>query len=363
MAISSSSSPQVPLEGSPNRPIVWWASIGAVFFALQVYVMSAWLMSDLFTPTLVGDSPVPDFVFYWARLWEAVAVITGIGAIAFIIKNYIKEARLSSLAVFIAAWGMTVWQDPFINYLRPMFSYSSAFINYGSWAPFIPGWISPNGSAMPEPLLMLVGMYTVFCVAMCLAICWAMRKAKSLWPQIGTFQLIAVGLLAGVIFDLILEFFWLRMQLYSYLGVIREASLFPNQIWQMPLYNHLIWGMLGLGVPAALYYFRDDKGHMIAERGAETLTSKSSNAVLRIFAVGGFINVIFLVYSVIIALSVLWIDPYPETLPSWLINGLCGPNSAYVEVSCPSQTVPIPLPDSGPMAPATGPDGSGYLYQ
>jgi hypothetical protein len=59
----------------------------------------------------------------------------------------------------------------------------------------------------------------------------------------------------------------------------------------------------------------------------------------------------------------LWIDPYPETLPSWLINGLCGPNSAYVEVSCPSQTVPIPLPDSGPMAPATGPDGSGYLYQ
>jgi hypothetical protein len=36
MAISSSSSLEVPLEGSPNRPIVWWASIGAVFFALQV---------------------------------------------------------------------------------------------------------------------------------------------------------------------------------------------------------------------------------------------------------------------------------------------------------------------------------------
>ena len=364
MATSSVTSPPiVPIEGTPSRPVVWWACIGVLFFALQLYVWIAWVTSDLFTPTLVGDSAVPTFVVGFARFWELVAVLLGLGALGLIIKSYVKDARLSALAVFIAAWGTTIWQDPFINFLRPMFSYSSVFFNYGSWAPFIPGWISPNASAMPEPLFMLVGMYTVFCVFFSLCVCWTMRWAKNRWPTIGVLQLILVGCLAGVIYDLILEFFWLRMQLYSYIGAIHEATLFADNIWQMPLYNHLVWGFLGIGVAGSLFYFRDDKGHMFAERGAETFTSKTGNAFMRIFAVGGFINVSFLTYSVIIAISVLWNDPYPETSPSWLINGLCGPNSAYVEVPCPTHETPIPMPHSGPALPATGPDGSGYPFQ
>jgi len=53
----------------------------------------------------------------------------------------------------------------------------------------------------------------------------------------------------------------------------------------------------------------------------------------------------------IIVLSTLYIDPFPETTPTWLRNEMCGKGTDY---ECPARDVHVPLPGSGPLPPYTG---------
>lgn len=338
------------ITGTRTRPIYWWAAIGFGFVLLDIYVLGAWVLSDKFTPTPIGDTPVPGWVLMWTRLWEAVSVALGVGCVVYIIRSYIRNNRMPALAVFLLAWQAAVWQDPIINFVRPMFTYSSVFFNMGSWSDFIPGWISPNGSKMPEPLFFQAGMYMVG-IAMSAVLCsYVMRQAKRRWPTIGVVQLVLIACATGIAWDMFVEFFWVRMQLYSYLGTIEEGTLFYGNIWQFPLYNFCVWGSV-LGITGSLYYFRDDKGNMLVERGAEKIRGKASNAWLRVLAVTGFINLIMLAYSVILMFTTLYIDPWPKNTPSWMRNEMCG---AGTQFECPAKDVPIPLPDSGPMPPFKG---------
>lgn len=49
----------VEVQGRKVRPIKGWAAIGAFFVALQLYVYAAWITSDHFKQTPVGDTPPP----------------------------------------------------------------------------------------------------------------------------------------------------------------------------------------------------------------------------------------------------------------------------------------------------------------
>ncbi|HKY92163.1 MAG TPA: spirocyclase AveC family protein [Nevskiaceae bacterium] len=338
------------ITGSRVRPIMWWAFIGGLFVALDVYVFGAWILSDEFRPQPPGDTPVPGFVMFWVRFWEFVSIALGVGCLVYLVRCTFRKEAFPTLAIFMIAWQLSLWQDPIINFIRPMFTYSSAFYNMGSWSSFVPGWISPNGSRMPEPIFFQVGMY-MFGITMGCMLCFAaMRAAKRRWPSLNAVQLVGIACLTGISFDMFLEFFWLRMQLYSYLGTIHAATAYDGELWQFPFYNFMIWGCV-LGICGSLYYFKDDKGRMLVERGVETIRSRRGQTVARVLATTAFINLIYLTYSVIMILSTLYIDPWASGLPSWMRNDMCGAGTQY---ECPGPDVAIPLPESGPLPPFTG---------
>ncbi len=344
------STESVPLTGAPARPILWWAGVGLFFVVLEIYIFGSWILSDKFTPTDPGPSPLPGYTAFFITFFEVLGIVGGIGVLIWFARIVRRHPSLPASVILILGWLTAFWQDPLVNYFRPVFTYNSHFYNYGSWSEFIPGWISPNGSKMPEPLLFDFGVYLFIIPFGCFLCAYVLRKAKRRWPHLNTLQLILVGFVAMFFYDLILEAIWVRSGVYAYPGVIWSLSLWGGEHYQFPIYESVFWGA-ALTAGGSLYYFRDDKGHMLAERGIERLKSVRGQTLLRILAVGGFINLIYLTYSIFYLLTTFQIDPWPSHYPSYLRNQLCGQGTDY---ECPGPDVHIPIRGAGPLPPFTG---------
>jgi hypothetical protein len=90
-----------------------------------------------------------------------------------------------------------------------------------------------------------------------------------------------------------------------------------------------------------LRYFRDDRGRSVVERGVDAMVASTRKKnLLRVLAVTGFINVVFVTfYNLPIQFFNLHVDTMP-THPTYLRSGLCGEGTPY---SCPGPEVPIYL--------------------
>jgi hypothetical protein len=335
--------------GAQSNAITWWAAIGACFALLQIYIFGSWINSPHFTPTPTGNSPLawyPQHLILVIQFGAPVLVVSGL--LWFIYTTH-REGRVPTLALIVLGWASAYWQDPLINYVRPAFSYNSHFINFGSWCELVPGWITPNGSKMPEPLLFGLGAYA-FVVPLTALICaFAMRTAKQWRPATTSFQLILVAFITMFFCDLVAEFFLVATHMYVYMGSIHELSLFPGTLHQFPLYESVLGGAT-VAATGSLFYFRDDKGNTLVERGAQNLTIKRGMTALRALAIIGFVNVVVLTYTILYIFLNLQMDAWPQDIPSYLRNGICGEGTS---IACPAPGVPIHTIDSARMQTTT----------
>jgi len=75
---------------------------------------------------------------------------------------------------------------PLCTYFQPFVTYNSVFLNAGSWTSSIPGWLSPNGHMLPEPLLWTgVGLRQSGSSAFASWAALTMRKTQERWPTAG----------------------------------------------------------------------------------------------------------------------------------------------------------------------------------
>jgi hypothetical protein len=153
----------------------------------------------------------------------------GLGAIVLIYflldKPWRRDGRPSFDGLFLLAIVLTFWQDPLFSYLKSVLTYNSSLVNLGSWAPYIPGWQSPNGQRIPEPLVWALSAYIIVFCGGSIVINAVMRKAQNRW-HLGTARLIAATLAALVIVDLCMESLWIRTGMYSYPGATKGWTLF-----------------------------------------------------------------------------------------------------------------------------------------
>jgi hypothetical protein len=221
--------------------------------------------------------------------------------------------------------------------------YNTGFIQFGSWANFLPGWVVPNGQLFSEPIYWEWALYIVFCLPP-MALCnLLMKKAKERRPEIGVFGLIMVAFTAICIVDVTLEVPFLLQGLYAFPGSIRWLTLFHGHYYQFPVYEALLTGVF-VGGWAAVRYFTDDKGRCVAERGLDRINgSPRKKGAIRVLAVCGLFNVVFFLgYNLPMGLiHGLYGDTWPKDIAtrSYFTNGLCGPGTDY---ACPSVANPIP---------------------
>lgn len=325
-------------SSSTTRPVYWWATVGALCLLFQFYVLGAWIMSDKFVPSDPGPDQMNGFGVIMEWFICGAWVVMGIGGLAWILRTLLRGERLKVPQVMMLALWTCNWQDPLINAWRPTFLYNMHYWNRGSWSELVPGWLSPNGSKMPEPLLWNVGCYITMVGVGAFVAQWAMRKVQRRWPGLSAMQLIGVGFLAFAVMDTLQEFAMVQGEVFAYGGVIRRFALFAGTRYQFPVFEGFLWS-IGTTACAALMFFRDRNGRMLVERGIDDLRlSTGKENVLRVLAVAGFANPALFLYIVIQLFASLYIDAVPADLPSYFINGICGAGTHY---PCPAPDVPI----------------------
>ncbi|KUI36207.1 spirocyclase AveC family protein [Mycobacterium sp. GA-2829] len=328
----------------PPRPIVWLAVLGGLFLLLEAWVLTRWITSAEFRPAAVGPDPVPTHTLIAIRVMEIGGVILAIVMIIIAWRSSRREGRLSLEAILMIAFATLWWQDPGISWGRPGFFYNAHFVNMSSWTGFLPGAINPTASRLPEPLLCMGSAYIYGILLAGLFVATVMRRTKRRFPDMPVAGLVATGVGAAMVLDLIVEVIFIRFGLYAYPTTIHSWSLFAGTRWQFPIYESLLWGPVWAAA-GMLLYFRDDKGHTFIERGVDRIQSVTWQPVIRILAVVAFMNIVYAVYNVAMIWTTFQAGPMPSDIPSYFVAEQCGAGTDY---ACPSPDVPIPLPGSGP---------------
>lgn len=332
-------------QGVIRTGLKLWMLNGAFWFLLSLYVWPAWILGPDFKENAIGRELAPDGYVLWIRFVEVASILLALWQIwYFILRPRWRTGRLSFDGLFFLACWTLYLQEPWLNYNTHQFLYTTVSYNVGSWVNYVPGWNSPNGELIP------VGSVIWFTAYLTLVGLWAFAGAKFMqWfkarrPNTTPLQLIFATFLFFIPLDFALENIILRTQLFNYASTVPELTLWAGQIHQFPLYEILSW-CATLTSLSAIYYFRNDKGEMFAERGLSAIRfPKQSLKTFTRFVVimGAAHTLMFVTYNVP---YFYWstkggsFPPYAE----YRIGGLCGPETNY---DCPGLDIPLPKKQS-----------------
>ncbi|WP_182915931.1 spirocyclase AveC family protein [Massilia cavernae] len=307
-----------------------WAIIGVVFLVYFFYVMGSWITSSDFARTMPA-SPVPDEIKFKMNLLQVVTCfITVLTIYYFVIKPKLRTGRFSFLALFMFAHITTLVHDPLGNYSAVHVAYNAYPMNMGSWANFIPGFLTPNQNLMPESFFMMMPPYIWYNCMLSAGFAWVWRKLAERFPQGGTLIVIAAVFIVMMVADLVAEFGFIRSHGYSYIGGIQSVSLWSGTMFQFPLYIPVLTAMLTMGFTTLLYY-RDDKGESWADRGIGKLKlSDSGKTFVRFLSLTGAMHMINLVtFWMPLQFFTMNGDTAPATTPNYIINNICGEGTPH----------------------------------
>jgi hypothetical protein len=333
--------PAVSTVQEPRSPVIWlWAAAGAASTAVILRGFAAWILSPDFKTSPQGTDPISDTKLLALHLFEAGVFCAGLVMVwKFLVRALVRERRFTFDGMMIVAVLLMYFYDPLDNYFNYTFSYNAHFLNFASWARYVPGLQAPNQNLFPEPFLVMGGFYAIFMFGSAVFGCWYMRRVKARRPGLSNLGLFA-HLFAMVAFlDVVVENVFMRTQFAAYPGTVHSLTLFAGKYYQFPLYEPFIIALFASGM-TALRWFRDDRGRSVAERGEETLrVPPKARTAVRFLAVTGFIHVWFIgAYFVPYNFFALKADTFPP-MPSFLRAGICGQGTGY---ACPSGSVPIP---------------------
>lgn len=317
-----------------------WIVLGALWFALCVYAWGAWVLGPHFVPNTIGRDLAPQWYVNLVRGVEIFAVLVTILILyKYVVKPKLVAGKISFDGLFFLACWLLFIQEPWINWTSLQFLYSTVFINFGSWCGYIPGWSSPNPEVMPVALVAWGSAY-LWLVAFP---AWAGSKfmgwLKNRYRDMSAPVLVAAVYGAFVVFDLLLESFILRTQLFNYGSTVPELTLWAGQKHQFPVYESLSWCATYTGL-ACLHYFRDDQGRSFVERGIERINLRGRlSTFLRFLAILGYCQTIMLVtYNIPYQFWALHAGPLLPEYEEYRTAGMCGPDTAY---DCPRPDLPI----------------------
>jgi hypothetical protein len=322
------------------RPVVWWAALGTAALALQAWIYGSWILSGDVHSLSVGRSQVPQSDRIWAWIFQPVFAAGALAALVFVARGCRRQRRLTLEGKVLIAWWAVMWMDPSANFLRPQYFFNSYYLNIGSWAPHIPGWISRGGGDLAFAPLINVSSYTASVLAAVAGV-KLMAWMRSRRPRTGAVGLVLITwlVLSALVFiteDVLIHARWLAW------NGIPGVTLWAHTRLAIPLTEVLGWGIPQTAM-AALMFFTRDRGEVAVERGIDRVRATGwRRTLLSTLAVIGFATAAQGVYAAISAPVGLYVGSQPS-LPSYMRNGVCGHGTPY---RCPGPGVPVLLGDT-----------------
>lgn len=321
-----------------------WAALGAYWFLFQMYVWGSWITGPHFVAVDSGPDPVPQwqqtFLFYGQIICTLLALLC---LWKWVVVPWRRERRMTSDVMIVIA-ATTVWFWDFSpSVIVDQVNYNSYMFNRGSWGQYAwPGWVSPAGHLVAEPLFFVPPGYTVLVTSQIIFVCWLLRRLKERRPDTSTLTLLLAIPFATFLVDSIIEIAFLRTGLYAYPAAIHAVTLFAGETYQFPLTEGILFGGLAVGAMGILKFFKDDKGRTFVECGIERLRiGDTQKQLLRLLSIYGFIHTAFFVLYMLPGMLVaVNADHYPTGYPSHMLNGMCRYGATGDQ--CPGPGVSIP---------------------
>ena len=328
-------------------PVKAWAVVGALFLLFEGYLMAAWVISGDFKPTPPGPTPMPTWMEYTTIAGQILSPLAAaVFVYFFMIRPWRREGRITLDGLCCLVFATLIWQDSLQNYTQVVATYNTHLVNFGVWNRWIPGWISPHGNLMAEPVFFTFPVYLWGIWGWAILVNYFMRRFKARHPRVGTFGLIMATFAFACFTDVIAEPFFMRLGFWSYPGSISWLTIFPGHYYQLPLHEVILWSAT-LTAYACLRYYKNDKGQTWAERGVDEVRgSERKKTGLRFLALTGMCNVIMIVcFDIPVQVFAAHQSAWPEDVVkrSYLTDGFCGPGTTY---HCFGPGVPIPRRDS-----------------
>ena len=303
-----------------------FAGLGALFLAVQIYAFTSWILSPEFRATPIGTDPIPANIRSIIDHYQMINSVIGILALLWFIQGIVRTGRIGPVRLMMVGWLSAYWLDPWLDFLRPVFTYNAYAFNRGCWCSFIPFWHNPSGARIAEPLLIDPSSY-FYNFTLVAVLAWlVMRWARNRRPTLSTPTLILIGFVV----------IWVTMSLLDivatrYFGfdawpiAFRRATLWAGQSYQFPIYEFILFPTAFVASAMVLLSKKTD-GSTAIERGFERFGG-AARTTLRVLAFIGFCNLTNFLYTTAFGIHGLWADGWPAHMPSWLADEQCGPQT------------------------------------
>lgn len=304
--------------------MLWWAALGVVALVTSIAVYSAWFVSGQARRIYpAGPDPVPEADKVWAVVLQIAMPLIAVAVIALVVRRIRRGAGSILDLLVVLGFASIYWLDPSVGYAKPLVYFNSYLINLGSWVEHIPGWASPNGHRLPEPLL-LVGPAYVLLGGIALVLSETMGRIERRWPRLSAPWVVLAIVPLAYLGNLIIEIVFVNTGLLAWSGTIRELTIAGGQLKQYPVYEPLLFGGFVWVAVAALHHYRDRFGATVVERGLDRLAvTRRVGLLLRALAVIGFVNLVMVISCTVVGLSAMHVGAVPS-YPSYMTNGMCG---------------------------------------
>jgi hypothetical protein len=310
------------LESSPNRSTdrslslqAVLCGVGAVLSAYGFWTLIAWLIH--------GPTPVRGFSTFgsssWiaARVFECIIAASSVAVVVYVVRGVRRERRLTFDAMFLIAGFCTVWIDPSVNFVQPLFMYSSNWVNLHSWCADMPGVINPHCGLLPEPVMVFF-VYTFGLPGFAIAMCAPIQRIGRRWPTITRGQLLLAIVGVSFVVEIALEAATCSLWLWGYPGSPSWMSIIGST-HRVPVLE-VLGGTVILAGLVAVRFFKDDRGRSFAESRREG--NRRGTLVASILALCGFVQILLLFDSICVNVGGMYATKYP-TMPASFVSGVC----------------------------------------
>jgi hypothetical protein len=333
MAIYKDTKSYTPFN-RPSGALWFWSAAGVAIISLFINNWIRWLQSPDFVAADPGPDPYPYLKVLRATEFLSVVLFIFIGNHT-VIKPWVRNGRPNLDGNMFIGGVFASTLDIVFAVFNPTWAMNSYAVAFGSWSNFIPGWPSPGASKVPWGLLWCLPAYIWLGVGAAILGCSFLDRLRKQWlhtPDIFFWILLQIGYMC--IFTC-LAMFWNRTQVYTYVSVPRNLSVWYCETYQLPIYEPFLIGMYCMGY-TWLRDTRDSNGRCAIDREVDQLPFNTlTKELLSILAVCGWAAATTM-FGYMIPFS--WLGMFGEghpTLPSYLTSGIyCGQPNGPI---CPGQ--------------------------
>ena len=296
----------------------WFALAGAPILLIEIWTLVAWLADGPRQITEFRDTDSASWVA--AHVFEAVALLLAAVVFTWVIRDCLRQRRLTFDAHFLLV-GMTIfWADTSPNFFGPTHLYSSNFVNLNNPLGSMPFMTNPDIESIPDPLLFTIPLESAGFLAVAMGLGWVTRRLRQRDPGMSTTKLIAILFGLSCIVDLVIELPIIGLGLWSYMS----PDWMSISVGEGLKYAHIeiIVGAFTFLLPSLLRIFKDDHGRTICEKGFQHYSGVKRHGLTWLSLYGAIQLIVWIPGTMPLWAYGPYETPWPK-VPRHLVNAVC----------------------------------------